>query len=164
MVAEVTIYYLEMTSPEAHRRKASPNGLSVVEAEVKDFRFNRFLYQLVGEAWSWTDKLSLPDTDWIRYAESDTLRTWVAYNRGSIAGYYELLRDPDDQVQIAYFGLTPKFIGRGFGGYLLSHAIDSAWTWGDIARVWVHTCTLDHPSALSNYQSRGFRLYKTEID
>ena len=31
-------------------------------------------------------------------------------------------------------------------------------------RVWVHTCTLDHPAALANYQARGMKSYKTEME
>ena len=30
-------------------------------------------------------------------------------------------------------------------------------------RVWVHTCTLDHPNAIENYKSRGMKIFKTEI-
>jgi hypothetical protein len=29
-------------------------------------------------------------------------------------------------------------------------------------RVWLHTCSLDHPAALPNYMKRGFTLFKTE--
>jgi GNAT superfamily N-acetyltransferase len=159
---EITTFYLEMRSPEDLREKDRPNGLEVIEAEVKDFRFNRYLYQLVGEQWSWDDKLSLSDDEWRHYAENDNLRTWAAYSKGSIAGYYELQKQKDDNVEIAYFGLAPKFIGKGLGGYLLTHAIKSAWSWGDTKRVWVHTCTLDHKSALPNYQARGLKIYNTE--
>jgi GNAT superfamily N-acetyltransferase len=69
-------------------------------------------------------------------------------------------------LEIAYFGLLPQFIGRGIGGTLLTSAIERAWEMG-AARVWVHTCSLDGPSALGNYQARGFRYYKeeeTEVD
>lgn len=52
------------------------------------------------------------------------------------------------------------FIGKGYGGHLLSDCIEQAWLWG-AKRVWVHTCDLDHSSALKNYQARGLRLYKT---
>ena len=40
-------------------------------------------------------------------------------------------------------------------------ALDDAW---EVAgrRVWVHTCSLDHPSALANYQARGFRIFDVE--
>jgi hypothetical protein len=29
-------------------------------------------------------------------------------------------------------------------------------------RVWVHTCSRDHPAALANYQARGMRVYRVE--
>lgn len=161
-MAAVTIWYLEMTAPDQLRPKAAPPGLSVVEAELPDYRFNRFLYQLVGEAWQWRDMLALSDAQWRDYVERETLRTWVAYCRGAVAGYYELERQAGDAVELRYFGLAPRFIGRGFGGYLLTHAIRSAWAWEAPQRLWVHTCSLDHEGALANYQARGFRLYHTE--
>lgn len=160
--APVITYYLEMNNRGQLRSKAQPPGLEVIEAELKEFRFNRYLYQLVGEPWQWVDKLALSDQAWQEYAERDSLRTWVAYHRGSIAGYYELERQDDGSVQIAYFGLAPRFVGKGFGGFLLTHALESAWSWGDTDRVWVHTCTLDHPGALSNYQARGMQIFRTE--
>ena len=63
-----------------------------------------------------------------------------------------------------YFGLGVRFIGKGMGGYLLSQAIEKAWSLENTQRVWVHTCSLDHPSALKNYQARGFSIFKTEIE
>ena len=160
----VTTYYLEMTSPSSLQAKPQPEGLSVVEAELKEFRLNRYLYQLVGEPWEWRDKLSLSDEQWREYAERDAVRTWVAYYRGTIAGYFELVKETPDEVEIMYFGLAPKFVGKGFGGYLLSQAIEAAWSWEGTKRVWVHTCTLDHEAALANYKSRGMTLYKTEVE
>jgi GNAT superfamily N-acetyltransferase len=95
--------------------------------------------------------------------ESDQHQTWVAYQQGAIAGYFELHRQ-GDEVEILYFGLAPQFIGKGLGGFLLSEAIAKAWQWQGANRVWVHTCTLDHPHALKNYQARGFRIYKEEVE
>lgn len=160
----VATYYLEMTSPSALRGKEDARGLQICECEIKQFQFNRFLYELVGEAWSWTDRLSWSDEQWRNWIEDDNLRTWVAYYKGSPAGYYELHRQGGGDVEIAYFGLAPKFIGRGFGGYLLSRAIESAWEWQGTQRVWVHTCTLDHPGALQNYKARGMEVYGVETD
>ncbi|KUJ83719.1 N-acetyltransferase [Microbulbifer flavimaris] len=160
----VTTYYLEMPDPEQLRGKPQPPELTVNEAVLKEFRFNRYLYQLVGEPWQWVDKLTLSDQAWQEYAERDSLRTWVAYHRGAIAGYYELERQSDGSVQIAYFGLAPRFVGKGFGGYLLTHALQSAWAWDRPRRVWVHTCSLDHPGALGNYEARGMKVYNIEED
>ena len=30
-------------------------------------------------------------------------------------------------------------------------------------RVWLHTCTLDHPHALRNYLRRGFLVVRKEV-
>jgi len=68
-----------------------------------------------------------------------------------------------EDVEIAYFGLLPEYIGRGLGGALLASAIENAWAWSPTpSRVWVHTCNRDHPNALANYQARGFKIYKVE--
>jgi GNAT superfamily N-acetyltransferase len=61
--------------------------------------------------------------------------------------------------------LLPEFIGRGLGGALLTSAIEEAWRMSPpIYRVWVHTCDLDHPAALANYQARGMVVYKQETE
>ena len=160
----VTIYYLQMLHKNQLKSKCLVPSLTITEAVVKEYRFNRFLYSLVGEAWQWNDKKNDSDTTWKAYSESDNLRTWVAYYQGAIAGYFELEIAVDKSVEIKYFGLAPAFIGKGFGGYLLSYAIQQAWEVCDAQRVWVHTCSLDHPSALANYKARGMSLYKEKID
>ena len=161
-MSEITITYLEMKDPDQLIRKEISRDICVAEAKVKDFHFNRYLYQHVGEAWQWTDKLQISDEEWITYAESEELRTWVAYIDGSIAGYFELQKQSAGDVELCYFGLTPKFLGLGIGGYLLTEAIEQAWYIEGTKRVWLHTCSLDHPSALANYLARGFKIYKTE--
>ena len=159
--ASVTTFYLEMRTPAELRAARRQHALEVRECEIPQFEVNRFLYRFVGAAWQWTDKLAWSDAEWRAWAEDPMLRTWIAYHRGSPAGYFELQKQPGDEVEIAYFGLAPAFIGRGFGGDLLTRCIECAWAWG-AARVWVHTCSLDHPSALANYRARGMRLYRHE--
>jgi GNAT superfamily N-acetyltransferase len=161
-LSAVSVWYLHMQSPSELIAKDRPADLSVVEAQIKQYQFNRFLYQLVGATWRWSDKLKLSDAQWQDYAEADNLRTWVAWCAGSPAGYFELRRDANGEVELCYFGLAEKFIGRGFGGYLLGHALQQAWNW-QASRVIVNTCSLDHPSALANYQARGMQIYKTEV-
>ena len=74
---------------------------------------------------------------------------------GAPAGYFELRRDRAGGTEIVYFGLLPEFTGRGLGGFLLTMAVERAWSSGT-ERVWLHTNTLDHPAALPNYLKRGF--------
>jgi GNAT superfamily N-acetyltransferase len=157
----LTTYYLEMNHPSELLGKPKADGLSITEVEAKQWQFNKFLYALVGKQWLWTDKLPWSDDEWREYVESATLRTWVAYHRGAIAGYFELANNAGN-IEIVYFGLTPHFFGKGFGGYLLTAAIENGWNWPGAERVWVHTCNLDHPAALPNYLSRGLKIYKTE--
>jgi len=160
---KVTTYFLEMTSPTELIENTDVKGLHVVEAIVKQYQFNRFLYAFVGAPWGWSDKVKWSTEQWRSYVEDENLRTWVAYYKGSPAGYFELHKQDDGNVEIAYFGLAQNFIGQGFGSYLLTQAIRSAWAWRGTERVWVHTCTLDHPAALRNYRSAGFRLYNEKL-
>jgi hypothetical protein len=44
---------------------------------------------------------------------------------------------------------------------LLTQAVLEAWRTAP-SRVWLHTCSLDHPAALRNYQARGFEVYREE--
>jgi len=160
MTEKVTIFYLEMLSPDQlDITKNQDPDFRVEECQIKQFEFNKFLYSFVGKNWQWHDKLIWSDEDWRQYSERDVLKTWAATKSGSPAGYYELEMQKGANVEIKYFGLGEKFIGHGHGGYLLSHAIQSAWSWG-AKRVWVHTCSLDHPGALANYEARGLTLYK----
>ncbi len=160
----VTVYHLEMNSPDELKANTTAAGLNIVEAEIPQYQYNRFLYQLVGEDWQWYEKLKWDSDQWRDYAERDNLRTWTGFNRGSIAGYFELEQQPENNVELKYFGLAPKAIGQGFGACLLSHAISTAWQWGQTERVWLHTCSLDHPVALKNYLARGFKIFREETE
>jgi GNAT superfamily N-acetyltransferase len=122
---------------------------------------NRFFYYEVGAKWRWVDRLDWTDPQWLAYVGRPELQTWVAYLEGTPVGYFELESQPTGDVQLMYFGLLPRFIGQGCGGPLLTAAVEQAWKMG-AKRVWVHTCTLDHPSALANYQSRGFEIFETK--
>jgi GNAT superfamily N-acetyltransferase len=158
--------YLEMHSPNQLRAKRCADGrFEVREKKERDWRFNRDLYLAVGEMWSWDDKRGWTDEQWKEYGLAPELRTFGAYYDNSLAGYYELRRDDEGGVEIAYFGLLSEFIGRGFGGALLTSAIEEAWRMSpSTTRVWVHTCTWDHPRALANYEACGMVIYKRESE
>jgi len=156
----VSTTYLEITSKDQWVRRRRPDGdLAVRECVVKQPLFNRFLYEYVGADWKWTFRLAWSEQKW-RDMNGEDLRTFVAYQQGSIAGYYELRKRGQD-VEIGIFGLAPEFIGRGYGGPLLDSAVENALAWG-AARVWLHTCTDDHPNALNNYLKSGFTIYKVQ--
>ncbi len=95
--------------------------------------------------------------DWRTYVQREELETWVAYVAGSPAGYFELEQQPDGSVRIECIGLMERFIGQGLGGTLLTEATTRAWDMG-AERVWLTTCSHDHPHALQNYLDRGYRI------
>ncbi|MFD3517534.1 GNAT family N-acetyltransferase [Streptomyces sp. NPDC058657] len=169
----VTTWSLEQTAPTDHSPVPPPPGddLRIVRAEVPSPEFSRFLYTAVGGDIRWTDRLPWPYGQWQEVVDRPGAETWVAYDRGTPAGYVELEAQDGGAVEIVYFGLIPAFRGRRIGGYLLSYGIERAW---DLAarhpdrtpteRVWLHTCSKDGPHAMDNYLKRGFRLYDTKVE
>jgi GNAT superfamily N-acetyltransferase len=156
---EVTTWYLEMLQPRELRAVDCPRADVHVEcAAIPSPELNRFLYTAVGGHWYWLDRLEWDYARWLDYLHRAAVETLVMYVSGTPAGYIELEAQADDNVEVAYFGLLPTFTGRRLGGYLLSVGVARAWAKG-ARRVWVHTCSLDGPTALANYQARGFRVY-----
>ncbi|AZQ74081.1 MULTISPECIES: GNAT family N-acetyltransferase [Streptomyces] len=169
----VTTWSLEQTSPAdlipAHVPDAS-SGIRIERAAVPSPEFSRFLYTAVGGDIRWTDRLSWSYEKWTAFLERPGTETWVAYEHGTPAGYVELDAQPEGAVEIVYFGLVPAFRGRRIGGHLLSVGTARAWDlaerWPErepTKRVWLHTCSLDGPHALGNYERRGFRVFATEV-
>ncbi|GII54867.1 N-acetyltransferase [Planotetraspora thailandica] len=169
---DVTTWYLEQTAPADVRPGRAPDSpVDVVRAEHPSPEFGRFLYTAVGGDWQWTDRLPWTWREWMDWLSRPGVEVWVAWLRGTPAGYVELAAQDAGDVEIAYFGLLPYAIGRGLGGHLLATGAQRAWDlaerWPGLdktRRVWVHTCSLDGPAALSNYKARGFRLYDTKVN
>ncbi len=158
----VTISHLEMTSPTQLRSKSLPReGVDVVRLPFPMPELNKFFYTAIGKDWHWFERLVWTAAEWLRYVDRPELDTWIVTEGGVPAGYFELEKQVDDDVEIVYFGMLPQFIAHHLGGWALSQAVDKAWAMG-ARRVWVHTCDLDHPKALPNYLARGFNLFKTE--
>ena len=88
---------------------------------------------------------------------------WVAYRSGTPVGYFEILKYDGGGVEVLTFGLAPRFIGQGLGGPLLTAAVDRAWQMG-ATKVWLRTCSHDHPHARNNYLARGFEIVETGVD
>lgn len=158
----VTRTYLRMTSPTALRsRREAPPSARVERVPQCDVARYRELYRMVGEHWHWHDRDAWSDERLAEHLAQQSVSVHALTADGETAGYFELQRHDDGDVEIVYFGLVPSYIGRGFGGYLLTAAVDEAWRLGATS-VWLHTCTLDHPAALANYRARGFESYHSE--
>jgi GNAT superfamily N-acetyltransferase len=156
--------YLELATPAAFRPSVSAApDLAVAAVGDPTPDLYRHLYRTVGKEYHWRDRWDWTDEEIRRHLGQPEITLHVGRRDGTVAGWYELRRVADDgSVEIAYFGLMPEQIGRGAGRTLLVRAVRDSWALG-ATRVWLHTCTLDHPHAMANYEARGFRPYKTEI-
>jgi len=121
----------------------------------------KFLYKEVGKDYNWNDRLCWSDDDWVRLISNSNYELYTIFKNKDLVGYYELIFDEHKDFEIAYFGIFKDYFGKKIGGYLLSHAIENSFNKG-AKRVWVHTCTLDHPNALKNYMTRGMKIFKSE--
>ena len=162
MARQAVRTYLEMRDRSDLSPADAPSADVTLDREAHcDPHFWRHLYAEVGRDYHWVDRLSWTDDDIAQYLDDPALELWVLRVKEEPAGYFELRRDEDGAFEIAYFGLLPGFTGQGLGKFMLTKAVERAWDHG-ANRVWLHTSSLDHSSALSNYLARGFSVWKQE--
>jgi GNAT superfamily N-acetyltransferase len=158
---DVTVYYLEMHAHPGGSVPAPREGLSVVHARNPTVAYYRFLYDAVGKEYYWYSRGRLSDAELAAVLGDERNEVHVLHVDGTPAGFVELDRRNAAHVEIVQFGLMPGFLGQGLGKYFLAWTIDKVWSYRP-RRLWLHTCTLDHPAALPNYAKAGFTVYKEE--
>ena len=156
---ECTITYLEMGEAPELPPLVPPTDsrlkLALLRAERPSVSFYRYLYDAVGSPWLWTDRKALSDEQLAAIIQDDEVEIYVLYANGVPAGYAELDMRGRPEVNLAYFGLLPEFIGQGLGAYFLNWTVRRAWEHGP-SRFTVNTNNFDHPRALPLYQKMGF--------
>jgi GNAT superfamily N-acetyltransferase len=154
-----TVTYLEMFERPPPIPGPAPLGkLALMRAEACTVSFYRYLYETVGTPWVWFERRLWSDKAIAAELAKPTTEIFVLYAGGMPAGFFELDAAEPRETLLAYFGLTPEFIGRRLGPLLLNAAVEQAWS-RPLERFWVHTCTFDHPRALPLYQRAGFVVY-----
>lgn len=159
---KVKITYLEMFARLERIVPPPREGLAVVHVPTPTVAWYRSLYNAVGRDYDWTSRKKLPDADLAALLQDPLLEIHVLTADGEPAGFAELDRRIEGEIELVQFGLTPAFIGQGLGRYFLQWTIDKAWSFSP-RRFWLHTCTKDHPAALPNYLKAGFAVYKEEV-
>ena len=161
MIEKIERFYLEInTINDLKTKPISSDRFSLKEANKDNFDLNKFFYKQIGKRHQWVDRLIWQDKDWLKYISNENLRTYIFKIENDLVGYFELIFNNND-CEIAYFGILEEFIGKGYGGFLLSEALKIGFKKAN--RIWVHTCSLDHPNAIENYKSRGMKIFRTEI-
>jgi ribosomal protein S18 acetylase RimI-like enzyme len=162
----MTVWYLEQRSPPPPCAIADPTdraGSSVVieRLNAPSIPHYRWLFSSVGGPWNWFSRNRMTDLEVAQIIHDprvEVLHLWAEYR---LVGFAELDRRINGEVELKFFGLFPEWIGRGLGRPLLTELLRRAWSTNP-QRVWLHTCSDDHPAALRLYQSLGFQILKQE--
>jgi GNAT superfamily N-acetyltransferase len=159
LVAVVT--FLEMREPRRVAVPASPLFLRLIgRPHPQDYRV---LFREVGERWLWFSRLIMDDEKLTKIIQDANVELYAVEHLGRDVGMLELDFREAKECELAFVGLVPDLTGQGHGNWLLSEALRLAWR-KDVERVHVHTCTLDHPAALSAYRRVGFTPYRRAIE
>jgi GNAT superfamily N-acetyltransferase len=157
------VTYLEMRErPEPPPHTAS-EAFDVRRVERPDLDWYRTLFRRIGSDWLWFSRLQLTDRELRAIVHDDRVDVLALSAAGEVGGLLELDRRAMPDIEIALFGVVPALMGRGAGRALMRAGLDRAWSLGP-RRVWLHTCTLDHPRAMRFYLRTGFTAYKRAIE
>lgn len=160
-IIPVKTYYLEISKKTIKDLKEAPQK-SAISPWIPSSKEYLKLYNEVGGKWGWSGRNIMSNTELKNILTSNNTKLYTISFQNEIAGFSELGIN-NNEVELKYFGLKPKFLGKGLGGYFLEWSIQRAWSYKP-QKVSVHTCEYDHPSALNLYIKYGFSLVKEQID
>jgi GNAT superfamily N-acetyltransferase len=157
------VTHLEMfAKPQA---RAEPPGIPAVlrRMERPPLDEYRALFHKVGDPYLWYSRLVLSDEELQAVVHDLAVEVYAVEIDGAAEGMLELDFREHGEAEITFFALTEKTIGSGTGRWLMNRALEIAWS-HPIRRLWVHTCTLDHPSAVDFYIRSGFVPFKRQVE
>lgn len=158
------VTWLEMRAPPADAAPAPPRpevALRRWERPATDEYLE--LFHRVGDPWLWHGRLAQGRDEIERLLQAPDYEVWRLWSGDHVAGLGELNRARAGEVKLEYIGLVPAFIGTGLGGWFLRALLHEAWR-GGVERVWLHTCSEDHPDAIDVYRRVGFEPYASEVE
>lgn len=156
------VTYLEMRSPPPASPTQSRNGWALQSLNQERSRY-RTLYRRVGEPWLWFSRVVMPDEELAGILDDPKVEAYALHDGREDIGLLELDFRSDGEAELAFLGLVPGSIGTGAGRFLMNEAIRRAFA-RPVDRFFVHTCSLDHPAALSFYMRSGFTPYRRAIE
>jgi GNAT superfamily N-acetyltransferase len=156
------VTHLEMTERPA--LSSDPSGAwTLRRVEAPGLDWFRDLYRRIGEEWLWFIRLQMPDAELAAIIRAPLVEVHALAHEGRDEGLLELDFRDAGHCELAYFGVTAKLVGSGAGRWLMNRALERAWS-RPVKRVWLHTCTFDHPAALAFYQRSGFRPFRRQVE
>jgi GNAT superfamily N-acetyltransferase len=156
------VTHLEMTRPPAPA-PAEAGGLTLRRMAAPGAGPYRTLFRAVGAPWLWRSRLAMADDALAAVLRDPRVEVFAVEEAGAVCGMMELDFREAGACELAFLGLTAGARGRGAGRWLMGEAQARAWARA-VARLWVHTCTLDHPGALAFYRRAGFAVTRQEVE
>ena len=161
LASVVTCLEMLQSVPLRAEREGAPWRLRRVPRP--DAVWYRELYARVGAEWLWFSRLAMPVPQLEAIIRDADVEVYALEAAGRDEGLLELdFREPGE-CELAFYGLSGALVGQGAGRWLMNRAIEQAWA-RPIRRLWVHTCTLDHPAALGFYLRSGFLAYARRVE
>ena len=160
------VTHLEMTATPARRNDPpdAPSGPRILrKVDTPALHWYRDLHRRVGEEWLWFSRARMNDPELAAIIHAPGVEVYALVVDGRDEGLLELDFREAGQCELVYFGVTAKLIASGAARFMMNRALELAWS-RDLSRVWVHTCTFDHPSAVAFYQRSGFRPFRRQIE
>ena len=158
-----TVAGAKLDVERAGAKTAGSDGAILRPVQQPTIDWYRDLYFRVGADWLWTSRLELPDERLATVIHDPDVMIFALERAAVAVGLVELDFRVKGACELAFFGVVGSEIGRGSGREMMQQAIKTAWS-RPIERFWVHTCTLDHPSALSFYTRSGFTAVRRQIE
>jgi GNAT superfamily N-acetyltransferase len=153
----------EMLAPVPTRTERSDPPWRLHRVESPGIDWYRELFARIGAEWLWFSRLTMPTESLAAILRDPAVEVYALEVDGRDEGLLELDFRELGCCELAFFGLTNAMLGQGAGRWLMNRALEFAWA-RPIQRLWVHTCTLDHPDALSFYMRSGFQAYARRIE
>ena len=157
------VTYLEMCTPPHISPTPTMSEFAIRLVSQPDLEWYRNLYRIIGEPWLWFSRLRMSGDDLRSILYDPAVDVFALSHAGADHGLLEFDRRRFPDIELSFFGVTPGLIGKGAGRALLQHCLPLAWE-RHPQRVWLHTCTSDHPGALAFYTKAGFAPYKRAIE
>lgn len=157
------VTYLEMRMQPRAGASTTMSDLVIRQVEKPDLDWYRRLYGQIGAPWLWFSRLRLSDDELRAIVYDPLIDIFVLSHNGVDGGLLEFDRRRMPDIEILYFGITPSLMGKGAGRAMLEHCLPLEWAHRP-NRIWLHTCTSDHPKALAFYIKAGFVPYKRGLE
>lgn len=162
-IASVVTYLRRTQGPTLKAPVIWPEGYAFQWIEGCSTADYRAVFLRVGGPWLWFSQLLMTDSALETHLAQEYTHLGLLRHDDHVAGYVEMARADGAMLDLRFLGLAPGHEGKGLGKLLLETGISKGW-FNTCQAIQTHSCTLDHPAALSFYLRHGFEATRRAIE